>query len=451
MIITKKAIPRRTVLRGIGAAIALPFLDSMVPALTATSKTSAPLRFGTVYVPNGILMEQWTPSTTGGAFEFTPTLKALEAFRKHLLLVSGLHHRTAVSDLEVLGQHARPAAAFLTGIRPKRTTGTALQLGRSLDQILAQHVSQETRLGSLEIGLETTDTINGVGSCDPGFSCAYLNISWRNATTPMPMETNPRMVFERMFGDVASMDPATRRAQARTDRSILDAVREKVGGLRQELGGGDRNKLNEYLDAVRDAERRIQQAEQPTDRDLPVLDRPAGIPVTYDEHAKVMFDLQALAYQADVTRVVTFMIGREQSGLTYPHIGVADPHHPISHHAGNRDKMASLAKINSYHVSLFSNFLEKLRSTPDGDGSLLDHVMILYGSGISDGNKHAVDNLPLLLAGGACGHVTGGRHVRVPSDTPLTNLQLTILEAFGVSMDQFGDSTGTCNWFSDLA
>ncbi len=446
MINTKKAIPRRTVLRGVGASLALPLLDGMVPASTALAKTAAKpvVRFCTVYVPNGIIMERWTPATAGRGFDFTPTLKPLESFRDHLLVVSGLDNTGARSRSGASGAHAKPAGAFLTGVEPLPTTGSSsLQLGISMDQIIANALGQETPLPSLELGLEGADTVNGVGTCDVGFSCAYQNrLAWSGPSTPLPVETNPRVVFDRLFGGIDSTNPAVRRARLRRQQSILDSVLQKVDHLQGALGSRDRAKLDEYLQSVREIERRIQNAES-QGRELPSVDSPAGIPVSYDEHARLMFDMQALALQTDTTRVITFQIGREQSGATYPQIGVSDSHHPISHHGGDKNKIESLAKINAYHATLFGYFLEKLASTPDGEGSLLDHVIALYGSAISEGNRHDIRNLPILLAGGGAGQLASGRHIKYADGTQrLTNLQLTLMNKLGVSIETFGDSTG---------
>jgi hypothetical protein len=453
MIITKKSLSRRTLLRGMSATLALPLLDSMVPALTALSQTAARKvrRLGVVYVPNGIIEEYWTPSQEGAGFEFTPTLKPAEASREHLLVVSGLDNRAAMPVAgEQLGSHSRPSAAFLTGVHAKRTQGSALQLGISMDQIAAQTLGRETQLPSLELSLEGADTVNGVGTCDTGYSCAYLNISWRNETTPMPRDTNPRVVFERLFGDAATTDPSVRLARAQRRRSILDSVMDKVSALRRELGAADRAKISEYLEAIRDVERRIQVAEAQAGRELPVLESPAGIPVSFDEHARLMYDLLVLAYQVDLTRVFSFMIGREQSGTTYPQIGVPDPHHPITHHSGDRVKIEKVAKINQYHVKLFAEFLQKLKATPDGEGSLLDNSMILYGACLREANTHAHDNLTFALAGGGTGQLKSGRHVRCRQGTPMTDLQLTMLHKVGVNVDHFGDSEGELNEISSL-
>ncbi len=446
MIIHKLAISRRTVLRGVGATLALPLLERMLPTSPALARAAAvPVtRFCTVYVPNGIVMDRWTPTTEGTGFEFTPTLKPLEPFRDHLLVLSGLDNTGARSRSGASGAHAKPAGAFMTGIEPLPTTGSSsLQLGISMDQIVANALGQETPLPSLELGLEGADTVNGVGTCDVGFSCAYQNrLAWGGPSTPLPVETNPRVVFDRLFGNIDSTDPAVRTARLRRQGSIIDSVLEKVDRLRGDLGQRDRAKLGEYLQSVREIERRLQNAEA-QGRELPLVESPAGIPVSYDDHARLMFDMQVLALQTDTTRVITFQIGREQSGATYPQIGVSDSHHPISHHGGDKNKIASLAKINAYHTTLFAYFLEKLATTSDGDAGLLDNVIILYGSAISEGNSHDIRNLPILLAGGGSGLVNGGRHVKYPDRTQrLTNLQLTLLNKLGIPTEEFGDSTG---------
>ena len=446
MIIPTQAIPRRTVLRGVGATLALPLLERMLPASTALARAAATpvVRFCTVYVPNGIVMDRWTPATEGTGFEFTPTLKPLEPFRDHLLVLSGLDNTGARSRSGSSGAHAKPAGAFMTGIEPLPTTGSSsLQLGISMDQIVANAIGQKTPLPSLELGLEGADTVNGVGTCDVGFSCAYQNrLAWGGPSTPLPVETNPRVVFERLFGSIDSTDPAVRTARLRRQGSIIDSVLDKVDRLQGGLGRRDRAKLDEYLQSVREIERRLQNAES-QGRELPLVESPAGIPVSYDEHARLMFDMQALALQTDTTSVITFQIGREQSGATYPQIGVSDSHHPISHHGGDKNKLASLAKINTYHTTLFAYFLEKLATTSDGESTLLDNVITLYGSAISESNSHDIRNLPILLAGGGAGLVKGGRHVRYPDQTQrLTNLQLTLLNKLGIPTEAFGDSTG---------
>ncbi|MYN63614.1 MAG: DUF1552 domain-containing protein [Acidobacteria bacterium] len=457
MIVTKKAIPRRTVLRGVGTALALPLLDSMVPAFTALAKTAAnpTKRLGVVYVPNGIITQEgdWTPTTEAAGFELPRLLRSMEPVREHLTILTNLDNRAAFARPgEALGSHSRPAAAFLTGLHAEQTQGSELDLGTSMDQFAAQVLGRQTRLPSLELSLEGADTFNGVSTCDTGYSCAYLNISWHDQTTPMPRETNPRMVFERLFGDAGSTDTGVRRARAKQQRSILDAVMDKVAKLQGGLAGEDQRKLDNYLDAVREIERRIQIAESQADRELPLLESPAGIPVSFEDHARLMYDLLVLAYQTDTTRVFTYMIGREQSGTTYPQIGVADPHHPLTHHRGDREKIEKVKKINEYHVSLFSEFVAKLAGTPDGDGSLIDNVMLLYGAPIRDGDAHQYNNVPLLLLGHDGGAIRGNRHLVYPADTnPMTNLQLTMLHRLGVRVDNFGDSTGKLKELSGLS
>ena len=445
MIIPKLAIPRRTVLRGLGATLALPLLERMTPTTRIARAAAAPVvRFCTVYVPNGIVMDRWTPATEGADFAATPTLLPLEPFRDRLLVLSGLDNTGARSRSGASGAHAKPAGAFMTGIEPLPTTGSSsLSLGISMDQIVANTLGQETPLPSLELGLEGADTVNGVGTCDVGFNCAYQNrLAWSGPSTPLPVETNPRVVFDRLFGSIDSTDPEVRRARLRRQGSIIDSVLDKVDRLQGDLGGRDRAKLDEYLQSVREIERRLQVAES-QGRELPLVESPAGIPVSYDDHARLMFDMQALALQTDTTRVITFQIGREQSGATYPQIGVSDSHHPISHHGGDKNKIASLAKINVYHTTLFAYFLDKLATTSDGNATLLDNVIALYGSAISEGNSHDIRNLPILLAGGGAGRIKGGRHVRYPEQTQrLTNLQLTLLNKLGIPTEAFGDSTG---------
>jgi hypothetical protein len=445
MMITKKAVSRRTILRGIGATVALPLLDGMVPALTALTKTAAkPInRFGVVYVPNAIVMPYWTPSVEGSAFEFMPSMKPLSAFREDLLVLSGLN--CIPTPGRPGGAHAKASTRFLTNISPP-TSESWLDAGISIDQILAQKMRSDTQLASLELAIESSEM---AGACDTGFACAYTNtISWSSASTPLPTQNNPRAVFERLFGDSGSTNPKVRLARIRRQRSVLDSVTEEVASLQGLLGKGDRTKLVEYLEAVRDVERRIQKAEEQSGQQLPAVDHPAGIPADYAEHVKLMFDLEVLAYQCDLTRVITFMMGREQSGMTYPQIGVPDSHHPISHHGRDPVKIANCTKINEYHVTLFAYLLEKLRATPDGDGSLLDHMTMIYGSGMSDpdpyksGDSHNPRNIPFLLAGGGAGFLKGGRHIRYPKDTPLANLHLTLLDQFGVTLDRIGDSTG---------
>ena len=436
MIITKKAIPRRSVLRGIGATLALPLLDGMVPALSAIRTTAARgmRRFGVVYVPNGMAMEHWTPTGEGTTFKFSPILQPMAPFRDRTLVLTGLNPGPGG------GAHAGASTKFLTGVAGRMTDGAEIHSGTSIDQLLGKELGQYTQLSSLELALDGRDF---AGSCDAGFSCAYTNtISWRTPTTPLPMENNPRVVFERLFGDSGSTDPAVRLARLKEDRSILDSVTEKVADLQQGIGPEDRHKIGQYLDAVRDVERRIQKAEEQSARELPLVQQPAGIPATFEEHMRLMFDLQLLAYQTDLTRVASFMVGREISGRTYNQIGIPDAHHPLSHHLDDPVKIGIMSKINTYHVVLFAEFVEKMRATPDGDGSLLDHSLLLYGAGMSNSNAHAPINLPIMLVGGAGGGLEGGRHITYPEDTPMANLLMAIMDALGVPMDQVGDSNG---------
>jgi hypothetical protein len=438
MIATKKALNRRTVLRGMGAALALPFLDSMVPAFAQSAQTAArPVkRLGIVYVPNGIRMEHWTPVGQGLDWETTQILEPLAPYRKDMLIVSGL---TNAYGPQSSGVHARASTKFLTGMPPKFTQGADLSAGISMDQIVARTLERETQLSSLELALESTEA----GTCDVGFSCAYTNtIAWRSQSTPLPMEHNPRVVFERLFGDSGSTDSAALRARLQSNASILDSVSAKVSSLERALGASDIAQLSEYLDAIRNVERRIQLAEQQGDRDLPTMMQPAGIPGSFAEHARLMFDLQVLAYQADLTRVVTFMVGREFSGRTYPEIGAPDAHHPTSHHQNDPEKLDKLTKINRYHTTQLAYYLDRLQNTPDGDGSLLDRMLLIYGAGMSDGNAHSPANLPILLFGGG-GALPSGHHIKYPGDTPVSNLHVTLLGKLGVDVERLAGSTGS--------
>ena len=447
--ITKLALPRRTVLRGLGATLALPLLDAMVPAFTPTVQTAArPIkRFGAIYTPNGMAMEYWTPTKVGSDFEFMPINQSLAPFKNQLIMISGL---------KLPWDAPHPSAPFLSGAVGNRGEND-IACGISMDQIVAKEFGHETQLASLELALEN---VGNTGQCSGGYSCVYSNtISWRDATTPLPMENNPRLIFERMFGDSTSTDPAARRERLEEDKSVLDAVLESLLGLKGQIGPGDRNKIEQYVEGVRDVERRLQKAEQQAGRELPLVEKPGGIPASYGEHATLMFDLQLLAYQTDLTRVITFMMAREQSSLTYSEVGVPDSHHPLSHHAHDPERVATMAKINAYHCKLFADYVEKLNATPDGDGTLLDHVMIVYGSGISDSMDHVKDNLPLVLVGGGAGTLRGGRHLdyaggqtKADWDTdgkgvkanvpPMSNLCLTLMDKLGVRVDQLGDSTG---------
>ena len=443
MIVTKQHLPRRTFLRGLGVTLALPMLDSMVPAFggARASAAQAVRRLGVVYVPNGMFMPNWTPANESGVLDVTETLQSLAPFRDRMLMVSGLCSEEGIARPgEGAGDHARAAGAFLTGVHPKKTEGHDIRAGISMDQIAARVLGQETQLASLELSLESAER---AGSCDPGYSCAYANtLCWSSPTTPLPMASDPRAVFERLFGTSGTTDPAAWLAARRHDRSLLDMVTAKVARLSRELGPRDRVKLSEYLEAVRDVERRIQMAEQQTTRELPAMDQPAGVPDSFEEHAKLMFDLQVLAYQADLTRVITFMMGHETSNRAYPEIGVPDSHHALSHHGGDKALIERLKKVDGYLTTMFAYFVNRLASTPDGDGSLLDSVIILFGSGMSDGNRHNHHDLPTLLVGGGAGAITGGRHIRVAPDTPNANLFLTMLDTLGVPTDTMGDSTG---------
>ena len=437
MMIFKKAIPRRRVLRGIGATLALPLLDSMVPALSALAKTAAkPInRFGVVYVPNGMIMKEYLPTTDGAAYELTPTLQALAPFREQVLVLTGLD--CIPTPDRSGGAHAKASTRFLTDVSPPQSE-TLLDAGPSMDQILARETGKLTQVASLELALEAADTS---GACDTGFACAYTNtLCWKSANTPLPMQSNPRVVFQRLFGDSGSTDPKEQLARFRQQQSILDSVTQEVAQLQGALPPGDQTKLTEYLEAVRDVERRIQIAESQMDQEVPRVDQPLGAPTDWEAHLRLMFDLQVLAYQSDLTRVITFMVGREHSGMTYPQIGVPDAHHPISHHQQEPEKVAKIAKINAYHVKMFTYFLEKLRETPDGDGTLLDHSTIMYGAGMADSNTHSPFNIPIVLAGGGAGTLTGGRHIAF-KDERLANLHLTVMGHMGVHLDHIGDST----------
>ncbi len=436
MIITRKAIPRRTVLRGLGTALALPLLDGMVPALAAIRSTPARgmRRFGVVYVPNGMAMEYWTPKQVGPAFELSPILRPMEPHRDRTLVLTGLDPGRGG------GAHAGASTKFLTAVPGRMTDGTGVLSGTSIDQLLGQQLGKHTQLSSLELGLDSRDF---AGSCDAGYACAYTNtISWRNPTTPLPMENDPRVVFERLFGDSGSTDPVVRRTRIAEDRSILDSVTAKVDDLQRGLGAGDRRKIDQYLDAVRDVERRIQRAEEQSARALPLVQQPAGVPDGFDEYMRLMLELQRLAWQTDLTRVATFMVGREISGRTYNEIGIPEAHHPLSHHLNDPAKIATMSKINTYHVSLFAEFVDTLRATPDGDGSLLDHSLLLYGAGMSNSNAHAAIDLPIMLVGGAAGGLVGGRHLTYRKDTPMANLLVAVMETLDVPVEKVGRSTG---------
>ena len=439
MFVTKKHLPRRTFLRGMGVTMALPLLDAMIPARTLLAQTAAlpKTRLGFVYVPHGAIMDKWMPASEGAGFEFTPILKPLEPFRDYVNVVSGLGHRAA----DTTAVHSLSPTTWLSGVRPKATQGVDAYAGVTADQIAAQAIGQETALPSMEIATE--DHSGLIGSCDRDYGCIYMNtLSWRTPTTPLPMEINPRKVFERMFGQGGS---ATQRlARIQEDRSILDAITREASNLQLQLGAGDRQTMTQYLENVREIERRIQRAEQSQgDQELELPSRPAGVPFDFEEHVKLMYELMALSYQADITRVITFMVSREVSNRTYTQIGVTDGHHAISHHQNRAEKMEKNVRIQTFNVNQFRGFIEKMKQTPDGDGSLLDHSVILYGSNMSNSNAHDHFPLPNLVVGGANGRMKGGRHLRYPDHTPMTNLLMTMLDKVGVKQEALGDSTGT--------
>jgi hypothetical protein len=437
MIITRMALPWRTFLRGLGVTVALPLLDAMVPAMSAIGATPAkPVRrLGFVYIPMGMNPAAWTPAAEGRLADLSPSLMALTPYLDHLTVVSNLELKNA----NTTGNHASSNAAFLSCARAKRTESSDYESGTTIDQIAAKQAGSDTPIPSLELG---TDLIAQVGNCDNGYACVYMNnLSWSSPTTPLPTESDPRVVFERLFGDGGSAEE--RRAEMRKNASILDWVMQEMSGLKTRLGASDRTRVDGYLDTVREVERRIQRAEQQHgETALPDLDRPASVPESWEDHVKLMFDLQVLALQADLTRVITFQLAREASTRTYPQIGVPEPHHPVSHHTNDPEKLAKLAKINAYHVSLFGYLLETLKATPDGDGTLLDHATYLLGSGMGNPDIHDHQNLPIVLARGGAGGVKGGRHLKCSSLTPLANLHLTLLDHMGVHLDSFVDSTG---------
>jgi hypothetical protein len=439
MIVLKKAIPRRAFLRGAGATLALPLLDAMTPAFA--SEATRPIRLLFMEVPNGIMMDRWTPATEGRNFAMTPILKPLEKFRSEMLVVSGLDQNAAKPlPHEAGGDHPRPCTAWLTGTHAKMTSGADVRAGISADQVAAREFRKHTQFGSLEIGLEATDL---VGSCEATFACAYNNtISWANETSPLPMENRPNVLFERLFGDLGA-DPNVRLAIMRENRSILDGVLEDVARLKGDLGPADRAKIEQYLEAVRDVERRIQLAATQKHGPLPKMQTTAGMPEKFSDYYKVMTDIMVLAWQTDMTRVGTFQVGHEMSGRAYPELGFGDPHHSITHHSGDQEKIDKVVQINVFHTTLLAGLLEKLRATKDGDGSLLDHSLILYGGAISDGNIHLFTNLPLTLVAGKKTGLQGGHHIRFPKGTPMTNLLLTMLDTGGVQdVKSLGDSTG---------
>ena len=436
MMITKKALPRRTFLRGMGVSVALPLLDAMVPAMTALAATPAhPVRrLGYVFIPMGSDISRWTPPGEGTLTELSPILQSLEPVKDHLTVLTNMELRNAYP-----GTHATSNSAYLSCAKAKLTESTDYYLGTTVDQIAAREIGQDTQLPSLELGM---DLLELVGQCDDGYACVYQNnLSWSSPTTPLPYEAHPRLVFERLFGEGGSLEERGRTLKKKA--SMLDRLRRDIHRLQNELGSSDRTKVDQYLESVREVERRIQGAEAgAAENPLPDMDRPLGVPASYADHARLMFDLQVLALQADITRVVTFQLARETSTRSYNEIGVSEPHHPLTHHGNDAEKIAKMSKINQFHVSLFAYLLEKLKATPDGDGCLLDHAMYLYGSGMGNPNAHDHINLPIMVAGGGGGRMKGGRHVRYTEPTPLANLHLTLLEKAGARMDSFADSHG---------
>ena len=442
MTFNKKSLPRRTLLRGLGTSLGLPLLDAMVPAMTAIADTPASpsklRRLGFVYMPMGCDITRW--ALPGDSLnELSPTLSPLAPIREHVNVISNMELRNAYP-----GTHATSNSAFLSAATAKLTESTDYYLGTTVDQIAAQHIGRETQLPSLEMSM---DLLSIVGQCDNGYACVYQNnLSWSSPTTPLPSEAHPRIIFESLFGEGGSV--ADRQAALKKRASLLDSVSDEIVRLQNKLGAADRNRVDEYLDTIREVERRIQRAEADTaDNLLPDLDRPVGVPASYADHARLMFDLQLLALQGDITRVITFQLARETSTRTYPEIGVSDPHHPLTHHGNDPEKIEKVAKINQFHVSLFADFLMKLHATREGDGSLLDHSLYLYGSGMGNPNLHDHQNLPILVAGGAAGNIRGGRHIQYESPTPLANLHLTLLDKVGVKLDSFADSQGKVKEF----
>jgi hypothetical protein len=440
MIITGKSVPRRTFLRGLGVAVALPWLDAMVPAFAVRAQAAPIRRFAGLYLPHGMIMANFTPQAEGAGFELPPIITSLEPYRDQLVVVTGANGPRNLDN----GGHAYAPSSWLTGATAKKTQGSDIHLGVSLDQVLARELGQATLLPSLE--LATEDFTSYVGACETGFSCAYMNtLSWSSPTTPLPMEINPRVVFERLFG--APGTSAQRLERLRRNRSVLDAVRDKAARLRIGLGAQDQSRLDDYLENLREIERRIEKAEEQAGAASEVPDAPPGVPAQRAEHVALLFDLLTIAWQADLTRVASFMMGRDVTYQSYPEIGITEGHHPLSHHGNNPEKMARFAAINTYETQFFARFLDRLRSTRDGDGTLLDHSVVFFGSGMSGGNTHSTTGLPIVIAGGGAGRIRGGRHLRhpvSPSDgIPLANVLLTLGQKMGLEMEQHGQSTGT--------
>ena len=440
MMVFRRSIPRRAVLRGAGAALALPLLDAMFPAFATARQTASTLatRLSFFTVPNGIIMDKWTPGTVGKNFPTTPVLEPLAAFKDRMVVVSGLANNEARKlEFEIAGDHPRACSAYLTATHPKMTSGADIRCGISVDQVAAAEFGKRTQLPSLEIGLE----IPMVGACESAYSCVYYNtIVWGGPSTPLPMENRPRAVFERLVGDTT--DPAERATRMRENRSILDLVAQDLKRLMRSVGEGDRLKLDQYSDAIRSVEQQIAVAEQRSATEIPDMEKPIGIPILFSDYAKLMLDLQVLAFQGDITRVSTFMVGHEMGGRAYPELGFGDQHHSLTHHQGDTAKIEKVLRINIFHATLYRYFLERLRSIPDGDGSLLDHSLLVYGSALSDGNMHLYKDLPVFVVGGGVAGIAGDRHVRYPENTPIANLYLALLDKVGIQLESFGDSTG---------
>jgi hypothetical protein len=443
--ITGKHLSRRTLLRGLGVSIALPMLDSMIPALAAPAK--APMRMMFNYVPNGLIMKDWTPAAGGPAFDLPRILQPMAAYRERMLLVTGLMQKSGNANGDGPGDHARAAATYLTGVHAKKTQGADIYVGISMDQVAAQKVGAATRFPSLEL---TCEDGRMVGGCDSGYSCAYSNsISWRSATTPNPPELNPRAAFERLFG-TSDDDPETRKKTRRYDRSILDGVMEDTKNLERNLGPTDRRKIDEYMSSVREIEARIQKTETDNKEIIPQMDKPVAAPADLSDHARLMYDLMRVAFQTDMTRIATFMLTREGSSRTYREIDLPEAHHPLTHHQGNAEMIEKVYRINRYHMELFAEFIGKMAKTPDGDGSLLDHSMIVYGAGLADGNRHEHVNLPVMIAGGGCGTIKTGRHLQLAAKTPINNLYVSMLDRMGVPVESLGDSTGPLRELTEI-
>ena len=440
MMVFKRSIPRRTVLRGAGAALALPLLDAMFPAFASARQTASRMatRLSFFTVPNGIIMDKWTPAAVGRSYPITPVLEPLAPFKDRMVVLSGLANNEARKlEFEIAGDHPRACSAYLTAAHPRMTSGADIRCGVSVDQVAARELGRRTQLPSLEIGLE----IPMVGACESAYSCVYYNtIVWSGPSTPLPMENRPRAVFERLVGDTT--DPAERAARLRENRSILDLVSQDLKRLMRSVGEGDRLKLDQYSEAVRSVEQQISVAEQRSTTEIPDMEKPIGIPILFSDYAKLMLDLQVLAFQGDITRVSTFMVGHEMGGRAYPELGFGDQHHSLTHHQGDTAKIEKVVRINVFHATLYRYFLDRLRSIPDGDGSLLDHSLLVYGSALSDGNMHLYKDLPVFVVAGGVTGIEGDRHVRYPENTPIANLYLTLLDKLGIQLESFGDSTG---------